>query len=303
VTRTIWLASYPKSGNTWFRMLLANLSTKDGKPADINDLPKSGGIASARGPFDGLLLIDSGLLTHDEADCLRPRVYEELAQGVAADEYDSEDKAAAVRFVKVHDAYTLTPKGEPLLAGRRGADGAILIVRDPRDVASSLANHNRTSIDIAITRLNDRQGDVCGKPDRRHEQLRQQTFGWSRHAESWLGQTDIPVHLIRYEDLKSDTVGAFRRALAFACRSADDEDIRRAAALADFTELRRQEEMKGFREAPRRLGGPFFRRGEVGTWRDELSAEQVARIEAAHAPMMRRLGYELANAARLARTA
>ena len=48
-----------------------------------------------------------------------------------------------VRFVKVHDAYTLTPKGEPLLAGRRGADGAIVIVRDPRDVAPSLANHNR----------------------------------------------------------------------------------------------------------------------------------------------------------------
>ena len=54
VTRTIWLASYPKSGNTWFRMLVANLSAKDGKPVDINDLPERGGIASARGPFDHL---------------------------------------------------------------------------------------------------------------------------------------------------------------------------------------------------------------------------------------------------------
>ena len=48
MTRTIWLASYPKSGNTWFRMLVANLSAKDGKPVDINDLPERGGIASAR---------------------------------------------------------------------------------------------------------------------------------------------------------------------------------------------------------------------------------------------------------------
>ena len=79
MTRTIWLASYPKSGNTWFRMLVANLAVKDGKPVDINDLPERGGIASARGPFDHLTLIDSGLLTHDEIDCLRPRVYEGLA--------------------------------------------------------------------------------------------------------------------------------------------------------------------------------------------------------------------------------
>jgi aryl sulfotransferase len=121
VTRTIWLASYPKSGSTWFRMLVANLSAQDSKPVDINDLPERGNIASARGPFDHLLLIDSGLLTHDEIDCLRPRVYEQLAQGAADDEYDSREKTVPVRFVKTHDAYSLTPNGESLVAGRRGA--------------------------------------------------------------------------------------------------------------------------------------------------------------------------------------
>ena len=59
MTRTIWLASYPKSGNTWLRMLIANLAAKDEQPVDINDLPERGGIASARGPFDDLTLIDS----------------------------------------------------------------------------------------------------------------------------------------------------------------------------------------------------------------------------------------------------
>jgi hypothetical protein len=83
--RTIWLASYPKSGNTWFRILLANLSARDGKPVDINDLPEDAGIASARGPFDRVSLIESGLLTHDEIDCLRPRIYEALARGADDD--------------------------------------------------------------------------------------------------------------------------------------------------------------------------------------------------------------------------
>src|SRR6185312_11521965 len=106
VTRTIWLASYPKSGNTWFRMLVANLSAKD-KPVDINNLPERGGIASARPPFDYLLLIDSGLLTHEEIDCLRPHVYEELARGAADVKYDSREGEPSGRFVRVHDAYSL----------------------------------------------------------------------------------------------------------------------------------------------------------------------------------------------------
>lgn len=294
--RTIWLASYPKSGNTWFRMLVANLSATD-KPVDINGLPERGGIASARAPFDFLTLIDSGLLTHDEIDALRPRVYEALARGELDDEYDAAPEQEQVRFVKSHDAYTHTSGGEPLLGGARGADGAILVVRDPRDVAPSLANHNRTSLDEAIAFMADPAAGFCVKPGRLHNQLRQQLPGWSGYIESWLGQTDIPVHLIRYEDMQAETEAVFGRALAFAGRHAEDEQIRRAVAFARFDELQRQEQDKGFREAPRpHAGGQFFRRGIAGAWRDELTAEQVARIEAAHAPMMRELGYDLSGA-------
>ena len=300
MTRTIWLASYPKSGNTWFRIFVANLSAKAGKPVDINDLQEPGGIASARAPFDRLLLIDSGLLTHEETDCLRPRVYEELARGAEDDEYDKPQDTHPVRFVKVHDAYTMTPTGEPLLAGRRGADGAIVIVRDPRDIAPSLANHDNSSIDSAIAFMNDHHAGFCVKRNRQHSQLRQQMPSWSGHIASWLDQADIPIHLVRYEDIQADTCGTFRRALDFAGQPARVEDIQRAVGFADFAELRRQEQDAGFRETLR-PGALFFRRGEAGAWRDELSAEQVARIEAAHAPMMRRLGYELADAMPLAR--
>ena len=287
--RTIWLASYPKSGNTWFRMLIANLAARDDRPVDINDLPERVGIASARRPFDDLTLLDSGLLTHDEIDGLRPRVHEELACGTADDEAANE---ATVRFVKAHDAYTLTPNREPLLAGARGAGGAIVIVRDPRDVAPSLANHLRTTIDDAITFMNDESAGFCAKTSGQQNQLRQKLLCWSSHVASWLDQSDIPVHLVRYEDMQANTPGTLRHALAFAGRPAAGEEIRRAVASADFAELRRQEQERGFGEAARlRPGAGFFRRGEAGAWRDELTIEQVARIEAGHAPMMLRLGY------------
>jgi aryl sulfotransferase len=301
--RTVWLASYPKSGNTWMRMLIANLSVQDA-PADINDLPERGGIASARAPFDHLTLIDSGLLTHDEVDALRPRVYEELARGAPDDEYDAPPETPPVRFVKAHDAYTLTPKDEPLLAGARGAAAAIVIVRDPRDVAPSLANHLHNSIDEAIAFMNDAQAALCAKPGRQHNQLRQLLPGWSGHVASWLEQTDIPVLLVRYEDMQTDAAGQLRRVLEFAGRPASEEEIARAVGFAEFSRLRAQEQEKGFSEAPRPYaGGNFFRRGEAGAWREELTPEQVARIEAGHAPMMQRLGYALTGASALARSA
>jgi hypothetical protein len=294
VSETVWLASYPKSGNTWFRMLVANLFAKDDKPIDINDLPERGGIASARAPFDHLTLIDSGLLSHDETDCLRPRVYEELAGGAEDDEYDKPQDIVPIRFVKAHDAYTLTPKGEPLLAGVRGARGAIVIVRDPRDVAPSFANHNHSTIDAAIAMMNNRDAAFCGGTRAQHNQLRQQLPGWSGHIASWLEQKDIPIHLVRYEDLKRDAVEIFVAAMAFAGRAVTREEAQKAVRLADFSNLQAQEREKGFREASPRTPA-FFRRGEVGAWRDELTAEQVARIEQEHAGLMQRLGYALSR--------
>ena len=296
--RTIWLASYPKSGNTWLRMLVANLSATNDCPVDINDLPERGGMASGREPFDTLLLIESGVLTHDECDRLRPLLHAARARFAGVDDEDLENSDAPddVRFVKTHDAYTLTPAGEPLLAGARGAHGAILIVRDPRDVAPSLANHNNSSIDDAIAFMSDPLACFSGNPGRQHNQLRQQLPTWSGFNESWLSQTDIPVHLVRYEDLAADPVRTFRAALEFAGREATAEQVERAVRFADFGNLQRQEREKGFREGPRPyVDGQFFRRGEAGAWRDELTAEQVALIEAAHEPMMRRLGYALAN--------
>jgi hypothetical protein len=287
--RAIWLASYPKSGNTWFRILNANLNMDGEETADINDLLKRGEIASARGPFDHRVLIDSGLLTHDEIDCLRPRVYQDLAQR-AEDDIDN-PTGPGVRLVKVHDAYTLSPSGEPLLGGAKAARGAIVIVRDPRDVAPSLAHHTDTTIDETITMMNNPDSCHCGFRTAQPTQLRQRLLDWSGHISSWLEQTDIPVHLVRYEDLLAVPVPHFFAAMTFAGKPSTLEAIERAVRLSDIGRLQAQEQEKGFRESIR--GRCFFRRGKAGGWREELNAEQVERLELAHGPMMKRMGYQL----------
>lgn len=293
----VWLASYPKSGSTWCRMLVANLSTKGETAADINEPDERISISGNRLSFDDITLIDSEMLTDDEADILRPRVFEALAKGDYANPATRpwENRPDWPALIKVHDAYTLTPEGEPLLAAARGA---ILLVRDPRAVAPSFAHHMGCSIDWAIDLMASEQtsfGALAGRPSL---QIRQRLLSWHGHAASWLEQADIPIHLVRYEDLKADTAAVFLDAMHFAGRRITLEEARRAARLADFARLRAQEQANGFREWPGRRGFHiFFRRGETEGWRQELSAAQIARIQADHGPMMRRLGYSLGPAA------
>jgi aryl sulfotransferase len=288
VISTIWLASYPKSGNTWFRILVANLWSNGDRPIDINLIESTDPIASARNPFDQQTLIDSSLMTHDEIDRLRPATYAYAASGEVL--ADPGNPCFPVRFVKAHDAYTLTDGDEPIMAGARGAAGAILFVRDPRDIASSFAHHMHCSIDEAISRMGDAGFCLASSSDRLDRQLRQRLLGWSGFVHSWLDQRDIPVHLIRYEDMLADTAATLVAALRFAAAEPDQARLDRAIAFASIDELRRQEAESGFREAPRKVRS-FFRRGTAGGWRDDLSRDQIARIECDHGIMMDRLGY------------
>jgi hypothetical protein len=286
-SRIVWLASFPKSGNTWFRIFLANLAAGENGPADINNLDGRSGIASDRDEFEAATLLDSGLISHDDIDRLRPRVYERIAA-----------ETTEQCWIKVHDAYTLTPDGEPMF-GTCAARAVVYLVRDPRDVAVSLAYHTNTTIDYAIKIMNAANSALCAGRKGLESQLRQKLHGWNGHVTSWLDQTDVPVHTLRYEDLLADPVACFTAALRFAERPATPAEIERAITNAEFTKLQRQEIEKGFAEGISPTA-PFFRSGGAGGWRDKLTAEQISCIEERHGPIMQRLGYELSTTPRSA---
>lgn len=271
-----WLASYPKSGNTWFRIVLHNFQQNGDAPADINDI-QTGGIASGRGWLDDILGFDTADLRPAELERLRPRVYAWSRQH------------EEVGYHKIHDAYLYNEEGVPLVS-HEGTLGAVYIVRNPLDVALSAANHWNCSVDAAIERMG--RTDLTLARSRKAMVMQvEQTLGtWSAHVSSWVDAPGLSCLCIRYEDMLDTPRETFGRALAFLGLPVDGQRLDKALRFSAFEELARQENEKGFRERPRHTRS-FFRQGRSGDWRERLTPEQVERIVADHGPTMRRFGY------------
>jgi hypothetical protein len=274
----VWLASYPKSGNTWFRTFLTNFLRNADTPANINDLD-GGPIASARRPFDEAVGYDSGEMTWDEIDRLRPEVYMHQAR-----------EAKETMYCKVHDAYTFLPNGRSLIPPEATAC-ALYFIRNPLDVAVSFAHHSgHDRFDRLIGKMETAENSFCETDATEPNQLRQKLLTWSSHVTSWTDAPAIRVHVVRYEDMKLRAEETFGAAVDFVGLPVEPARIRKAIEFSRFEEVQKQEEKDGFGERMPRSKS-FFRKGEIGSWRESLTSEQAARIVANHGEVMRRFGY------------
>jgi hypothetical protein len=275
--KIVWLASYPKSGNTWFRIFLANLQNNGTVPIDINALEKSL-MASNRLLFDEATGISSADLTFGEIEALRPEVYEHIAR-------QSEDLV----FQKIHDAYTCNISGKPLIP--ESATRCVLyFVRNPLDVAVSFAHHNNTSCAAIIGEMNNDEYSFYQRPDKLNLQLTQRLLTWSNHVLSWVDDSGLPLKVIRYEDMKERPFETFKAAIEFVGFACNDEQIEKAIRFSSFDILREQEQEKGFREKSP-SSKSFFRKGLVGSWKEELSPGEAQTVIQNHHAVMERFGY------------
>ena len=275
--RIDWLASYPKSGNTWLRLLLADYFAEADVPHDINAPGVTRGVARSRALFDTFMGVASGDLTNAEALMLQPHVYELIAR-----------RNAAPVWLKVHDRQQRI--GDGWLFPPAASGVVVYIVRNPLDVAVSNAFHDgHGDMARAVEKLCD---PACFIGRSGGRQMSQAIGDWSAHVRSWVDQSDIPVMVVRYEDMLADTAAALARVIAFARPevSIDPERVNRAVRHTRMETLQAAERANGFREAPRRAI-PFFRSGTAGDWRNHLSVAQVLQIREHHLAVMSRFGY------------
>jgi hypothetical protein len=276
--KLFWLASYPKSGNTWTRAFIANLLNEEPDPVDINEF-NTGHIASNRFWVEAAFDFDINELSQDEIDRLRPLAYQWAS-----------DEATEYGYHKTHDAYSyVDPERQIAMFPPSATAGALVIVRNPLDVLVSYAHHNNATIEKTLEHLNSSEHAMCGKPGRPYRQLRQWLWSWSEFNRSWM-QAPVTKKIVRYEDMKANPVQTFTEIATFLKLPNDHERVSDAVDRCRIENLQAQEQQTPFKEKSI-VAKSFFRKGVVGDWKDKLTADQVRAILDHHHDLMLELGY------------
>lgn len=273
----IWIASYPKSGNTWFRIFLSCLLEETTSEADVNQIG-SDEIASSRTIFEQCTGLDSTNLTLQEITELRPAVYDYLSATLQND-----------LKIKVHDAYQILPNGIPLFSAT-ATKATCYLIRNPLDIAASYAHHCGDTLDKTIDKMNNPDWSLGKQTLNATAQLPHFLGSWCHHVKSWMESTHFPVCLLRYEDMHLHPLETFSKAVVAIGIEKSPEEITRAIKASSFEKLKKQEQESGFRERPH-TSNLFFRSGKIGSWRDSLTEKQASLIIENHTETMRQYGY------------
>jgi aryl sulfotransferase len=172
-------------------------------------------------------------------------------------------------FFKTHDAWTLTQESKSIFPEEL-TKGVIYIIRNPLDIAVSYSYHNGNKIDKTINDMNRKAYSVCSDEKELKIQLPQIMGSWSEHVDSWIRESNLPVHIMRYEDMLDNTNKSFTDALKFL----------------DMKFSRKE----GFKERSIHSDS-FFRKGLQDDWKNVLTPSQVEKIVNQHSEMMRKFGY------------
>ena len=269
----VWLASYPKSGNTWTRIFLANYLFKRETPMPINEVHRLGmgdSIAKTYRMVAGRP-IDS---TDPQAMArLRPAVLRAIAAN-----------GADVNLVKTHNIRGFAFGTELIPPNLTRA--AVYILRNPLDLVLSYSRHYGDSLEETVERIARTDNSVAGDS----ESVPQFLGSWSEHVKSWTKPARFPVLVLRYEDLHAAPEESFTKLLEHLGVPVEAERLARAIRFSSFDEVSRQETEHSFIEKSA-VAERFFTSGRTGQWHDLLSPQLVDRIRRDHRKVMKQYGY------------
>ena len=281
-----FLASYPKSGNTWCRVFITELlrlsdDNRSRKQLDLNeDIKKTGVIASSRHWLDDQLGINTCDLSFSELDPLRGRAGESNLIFEVSE-----------RFHKVHDAFTSPDSRHRPVVSVANCKGVVYISRHPEHVAVSLSHYYDWKLSKCVQTLTDPNAALLPMDHAGDHQVRQHMGRWDQHVNSWLDQTCLPILSIRYEDMLKDSFSTFSSLVQFLELPCDPALINKAIVNTTIGKLQKLEiEVGGFRAKPKSCQ-KFFRSGRSGEGGKHLSIQQRHLLFSVLENGMQRLGY------------
>ena len=277
----IWLASYPKSGNTWVRsMLTALMYTSDGKfNFDLLDKIKQ---------FPSQIFFKDLTDRYDDVD--------EIAKNWETAQ-DLINLNKEVKFLKTH--HLKCKIGENNFTSQRNTLATIYIVRDPRNLVNSISNHYSKSLEESKKFLMTPRYLYGFKKngDMKKNDIKTLLGTWSQHYNFWK-TNNTNYLLIRYEDLIKDTNSALNKIIVFLKKyiniEVNDEKIKNILNTTNFQYLKNLENEGKFNEnAFENINTKktFFYLGPKNNWKNNLDEKMKKEIENELNKEMSELGY------------
>ena len=277
----IWIASYPKSGNTYLRSFISSY------------------YFSKKGKFNFDLLLN--VLQFPSLKFAKNKISSELEASqnwiYNQQQFFSGDK---VHFIKTHSSlneyngYRFTDKNLSL--------GAIYIVRDPRNLITSMTHHYSLNYDQAYSKLiNEKQTLLEKSSDGDYSNF---TFlgSWSSHYKSWKNTNEFKTLFIKYEDLENNKLDTFKLIINFINNlkkdksPIDEKKFSNSINSTNFSNLRNKEENEGFEESVYSNLGErkrFFNLGFNNRWQKILPKNILIKLNNTFKKELNDLGYNL----------
>ena len=274
----IWLASYPKSGNTWVKFFLKSYFSSTNKELSLKT------------HIDDEFKIETfptlNLLKENKIDYLK---FENIVKNwINLQNFLNLNNK--INFLKTHNAMC-TINGHAF-TNFKNTIGAIYIVRDPRDIVLSYANHFQVDNETAVKHMMDSKNGEF-KNDGSNNFHRSLMGSWSDNYNSWKNYKGRELIIVKYEDLINNTFASFSRIVNYLNKinktPFDENKIKISINKSSFENLRKLEEKEGFEEKGKGLF--FFRKGKIGAWKHDLDKNLIREVENKFGKEMRELGY------------
>ena len=271
----IWIASYPKSGNTWVRAVLTSMLYSDDGNFNFKNLGK---------------INQYPLKKHFKYFTKKFEKQDEIMKyWIASQERLNLDKK--VKFLKTHNAncklagYPFTNKDNTL--------ATIYIVRDPRNIITSMCNHFTMTYEESRDFMFDTASTILDV-----ETTSTILGSWSDHYNSWVKNNDNLL-VIKYEDLISNTRKEFDKILNFIKKyknfEINENKITNAIKSTSFENLQKLEQTTSFMEAPKNKKSEekvkFFNLGKKNKWEKLLDSKLKIEIEKKFFKELNEIGY------------
>lgn len=277
----IWIASYPKSGNTWVRSIISSLIYSNDGNFDFDLLKKIQQFPNKK-YFENF--------TNDFHNINEIKKY-----WIESQNFLNLDKE--VKFFKTH--HINCKIGEHAFTNKNNTLGTIYVVRDPRNLINSFTNHYSIDKNTAKNFITSRQSVTGALGEMKKDNNIFTILGsWNDHLKSWT-KMNQNLLLIKYEDLIKNPLNEINKITKYLGNLIDfsynEEKINNIINSTSFEVMKKKETEEGFHESVMDNTNEnkvnFFNLGKENKWEKYLNSEDQEFIKDKLGLEMKELGY------------